>query len=41
MTTALIAATVVISLAGLGFAAWTMVQTHKEVERRKAQTPED
>lgn len=41
MTTALIAATVVVSLAGLGFAAWTMVQTHKEVERRKAHSSEE
>jgi flagellar basal body-associated protein FliL len=41
MTTALIAATVVISLAGLGYAAWTMVQTHKEVRQRKSHTSED
>jgi membrane-anchored protein YejM (alkaline phosphatase superfamily) len=41
MTEILVAATVVIALVALGFAAWMMVKTHKEVERRKAQTPED
>lgn len=40
MTTVLIAATVVISLAGFGFAAWTLAQTNKELQRRKAQTPD-
>lgn len=41
MTTALIAATVVISLAGLGYAAWTMVKTHKELQQRKTHASED
>lgn len=41
MTEILVAATVVIALVALGFAAWMMVQTHKETEQRKAQTPED
>lgn len=40
MTVLLIAATAVISVAGLGFAAWTMFQTHKEVQRRQARNPE-
>ncbi|MGV6487578.1 MULTISPECIES: hypothetical protein [Stenotrophomonas] len=35
MTTALIAATVVISIAGFGFAAWTLIQSHKDVQRQR------
>lgn len=41
MTTILVASTVVIALVALGLAAWTMVQTHREVQRRKARKPED
>lgn len=35
MTEILVASTVVIALLALGFAAWSLVQTHKEARRRK------
>jgi membrane-anchored protein YejM (alkaline phosphatase superfamily) len=35
MTEILVASTVVIALVALGFAAWSLVQTHKEARRRK------
>ena len=41
MTEILVASTVVIALVALGFAAWSLVQTHKEVQRRKARNSED
>lgn len=41
MTVILVAATVVIAIVALGFAAWMMVQTHKEDQRRKSPTSED
>jgi len=41
MTTILVASTVVIALVSLGLAVWTMVQTHKEVQRRKNRSSDD
>jgi hypothetical protein len=41
MTEILVAATVVIAVVALGFAAWTMVQTHKEDQRGNRRPPED
>lgn len=35
MTEILVTSTVVIALVALGFAAWTMVQTHKETKRKR------
>lgn len=35
MTEILVASTVVIALVALGFAAWSLAQTHKEAKRRK------
>lgn len=41
MTATLIASTVVIALVGLGFAAWNLVQSHKEAHRQKTRSSED
>jgi len=35
MTEILVASTVVIALVALGFGAWSLVQTHKEVQQQK------